>query len=887
MKAPSFPSRFVLGVLLAACASGGAPRTGDPAPTSATAGATAPELRLDGNVVPIEYALELTLDPDKPDFRGRISIPVEIKQPTRLIWLHGKRLQVTAASVAAGKEQTATAHTSGEFLSLALPQPVGPGRAELRIEYVAQMPTTDQEGIFRQVENGRFYIFSQFEATGARLAFPCFDEPSYKVPWQVTLHVPEGLAALTNTAEERQSTAGNVRTIVFGRTKPLPSYLIAFAVGPFDLVDLGRAGRNKVPMRIAVPRGRATEARYAKKVTGQLLEALERYFGIPYPYDKLDSVALISFPGAMENAGMITYGARILLAKPNEETPAFQKLYAEIAAHELAHHWFGDLVTMAWWDDIWLNESFATFMADRVVDDWQKSWGVAVNRVRRAQNAFDADGLISARKVHNPIRQHNDILGAFDSISYAKGGSLLDMFEGWLGRETFAKAIHRYLQTHAYGNATSRDFIAAVAAGSRPEVASAFETFIEQGGIPLVNVALECPVGRPPQLALSQERFLPVGSKGSTEQTWAIPMCVAFPARGQTVRQCVLFSQKAARFPLEATSCPAWIDANAGGRGYYRINYAGDLGTQLLAEGDLDAAGRVSALFNVAAMVDAGRLPMGQLLGLIPTVAKEKEPEILGVAVDLGHQIEPYVSESLRTQYARFLAESFAPPARALGWKPRAGESVQASILRPKLLALAALHGEDPALVARARSLAADFLRKPDSLDPQLATVVLATAAESDAQLYEKLEAELGKTSDKNRRAALLAGQVMSRGPGQRDRTLNKLGSGGLTIEEMIPMLQTAMGDPTTREPLYDYVARNYEQVTATLSPLVRPFLASLAGAFCDEAHRRHADTVLRAKLQNVPGGIKKVNEAIERIDLCMARRARFEKEVSAFLEKR
>jgi cytosol alanyl aminopeptidase len=867
----------LLSILLAACAS-------RPAQPVATPGeATAPALRLDGSVVPTEYALDLALDPAKADFRGQVSIAVEVKRPTRVIWLHGKRLQVTAATVVAGKELTATANASGEFLSLTLPEAIAPGRARIRLEYVGQMPTTDQEGVFRQTEGGKTYIYTQFEATGARLAFPCFDEPSYKVPWQITLHVPDTMVALGNTLPERETASGAGRTVVFGKTKPLPSYLIALAVGPFDLVDLGRGGRNHIPMRIAVPSGRAAEARYAGRVTGQLLEALERYFDIPYPYDKLDTVAMVSFPGAMENAGMVTYGARILLAKPSEETPAFEKLYADVAAHELAHQWFGDLVTMAWWDDIWLNESFATFMADRVIDDWQKSWGVAVDRVKRAQQAFAADSLITARKVHNPIQQHNDILGAFDSITYQKGGSLLDMFEGWMGRSTFQGAIHGYLARHAFGNATSRDFIATLAAQSGPGVGAAFAGFIEQGGIPLVSVALDCPAGGAAQLVLGQQRFLPVGSKGSAEQTWSIPMCVAFPGG----RQCFLFSDRNARVALETRSCPRWVDANTGGRGYYRLFYAGNLGNRLLAEAPLDTAGRASTLFNFAAMVDAGRVPMSQLLSIIPGVARDKEPDILDVAIDLGIQIEPFVSESGRRHYARFLAESFAPPARALGWKPRPGESLQTSRLRPRLLAVAALQGNDPALIAGARPLAADFLRKPDTLDPRLATVVLATAAEADPQLFEKLEAAFAKTADQNVRSALLAGLVMSRGPGQRDRTLARLSTGSLTIEEMIPMLTTAMRDPVTRGPSYDYVSQNYERVTATLSPLVRPALVEIATAFCDETHRKHVDTVLRDKVKDLPGGSKQIDEVLERIDLCITRRARFGKDVADFLEKR
>jgi cytosol alanyl aminopeptidase len=875
--------------LLAGCAGVPSRAATHPPAVDSPADGEAPALRLDGSVVPREYQLDLTLDPDRPDFRGRVTIPVQVQRPIRTIWLHGKNLQITKATVTAGKETPAAVRLAGELVALTLPEAIGAGSAQIQMEYVGQLPTTEQEGLFRQSEDGRTYVFSQFEATGARLAFPCFDEPSYKVPWQVTVHVPDGLVALSNTLPDRESIAGGVRTVAFARTRPLPSYLVALAVGPFDLVDLGRAGRNRIPLRIAVPKGRAAEARYARQVTGQLLDAVERYFDIPYPYEKLDSVAMLSFPGAMENAGLITYGAKLLLAKPSEETPAFKMLYASVAAHEIAHHWFGDLVTMAWWDDIWLNESFATFVADRVVDDWQKSWGVAVSRVERAQEAFKADSLMTARKVHNPIRQHNDILGAFDSISYAKGGSLLDMFEGWMGRGGFQKAIHRYLRRHAFGNATSQDFIDALAAESRPEVAAAFAGFIDQGGIPLVNVALECPAGQPPQLALSQERFLPVGSRGSAAQTWSIPMCVGLPgaAGGDPGRQCFLFSGQQARVPLESPGCPAWIDANAGGGGYYRVAYQGDLGRKLLERGTLDAAGRVSALFNLAAMVEAGRVPMSELLAVVPAVARNKEPEILGVAIDLSTRIEPFVSEAGRARYQRFLADSFSPPARALGWKARPGESVQASKLRPRLLGLAALQADDATLVAGARALAERFLRRPETLDPQLAPVVLAAAAEADPGLFEQLETALARSTDRNVRSALLAGLVMSRGPGQRERTLARLAGGGLTIEEMVPMITLAMGDPATRGPLYDYVARNYERVTAPLSPLIRPGLAEIAAVFCDKAHREHANTVLRDKVKDMPGGKKTIDEVVERIDLCIAHRARFGREVDAFLEKR
>lgn len=882
---------LVSSIALVACGSreaGPEPVAPAPKPAPVATAPTPPALRLDDSVVPREYALDLTLDPGKADFRGAINISVEVARPTRLIWLHGKRMTVGAATVSAGgKELTATATPSGEFLGLALPEPVGPGAATIHIEYTGQAPTADTEGLFRQTDGGHTYLYSQFEPTGARLAFPCFDEPSFKVPWQVTLHVPKGMVALSNTAVASESTEGDVQTVVFGKTRPLPSYLVALAVGPFDLIDLGRAGRNKIPMRIAVLKGRAAEARYAKKVTGEIVAGLENYFDVPFPYEKLDSVAVPTFLGAMENPGLITYSSPIILASPNEETPQFEQGYAETAAHEIAHHWFGDQVTMAWWDDIWLNESFASFMADRVVDDWQKSWGIAVGRVKDLQRAFNADGLISARKVHNPIAEHNDIAGAFDAISYQKGGALLDMFEAWMGRPSFQRAIHAYLVAHAWGNATSKDFIAALAAESRPEVAAAFESFIEQGGIPLVSLDLACTSGKP-ELVLGQERFLPIGSKGSADQTWSVPMCVGFPRGAKSAVQCFLFTGKSQRVPLDSPTCPAWVDGNAGGHGYYRVAYARDLGQQVLDHGKLDTAGRTSALFNVKAMVDSGHAPMSQLLEVIPSVARDRDPEIVGVALSLVEDIEPLVDAALVPSYRRFLTRSFARSALAVGWKPRRGESSQTSKLRPSLLNSAGLIGQEPKVVAGARALARRYLAHPAGFDPTLGGLALATSmrAGGDPGLFDRLESAFEKSSDHHVRAALLAGMVMSRDPAQRERTLARTRGDELTLEERFTVLFVAMSDPAERDPVWDYVTKNLDPIAAGLPFLVRPGIIQFGGFFCDAEHRKVVDTVFRAKFERLPGGAKQLKQSLERMDLCIARRAKHGADVAAFLGK-
>jgi alanyl aminopeptidase len=882
-----------------------------PAPPPAPA---LPAFRLDRSVLPSQYALELTLDPTQEEFTGTITIDAELTRATQDLRLHGKQLTIDRATITpvvqgafvagpATGAQTATVTSDGDFLHLATARAMGPGRVTIRVDFRGRAPVSlsEQEGLFRQTDGGETYLYSQFEAIGARRAFPCFDEPSFKVPWQLTLHVPKGMVALSNTPIAREEDDGALHTVVFARTRPLPSYLVALAVGRFDVVDLGTAGVNHTPMRLAVPRGRAGETGYAKKVSGELLAGLERYLGMPYPYDKLDSVAIPTFLGAMENPGMITYAAKIILARPDEESITFQQGYASIAAHELAHQWFGDLVTMSWWDDIWLNESFADFMADRVVDDWQPRWGVRLHRLQEAQGAYAADSLISARKIHNPIRAEDDIVGAFDSISYAKGGAVLAMFEAFVGRDVFRKTLHDYLSAHAWGNATSQDFIDALAAGSRPEISTSFASFLDQGGIPMVTLDLACS-GDQAELVLAQERFLPIGSQGSADQTWSIPMCVARPgaaagaggaapgAGGAAAlrEQCFVFAGKSARVPLDGAGCPAWVDGNPGGRGYYRVRYAGERGRELLASTAIDSVSRAAALFNLRAMVDGGQVPMSELLAALPAVAADRNPEILDVALELALGIDPYVADADRAAYVAFLGDSFRAAARAAGWKPHRDESATLAALRPRLLAAAALVAQDPALIAQARKLAAAYVRKPSSMDPELAAVALAAATHAgDGALARKLDGAFAKTRDHNLRAALLAGMVMAKDPAVRAKALARMATGELTLEELFTLIFTASADPASRAETYAFISGHVDEVLAALPFLIRPAIVRVSGFFCDEQHRAELDTLFRPKVEGLPGGAKELAEASEHLDVCIAKRNAVAADVAGFLRKR
>ena len=385
--------------------------------------------------------------------------------------------------------------------------------------------------------------------------------------------MPRGVVALSNTRIESQNTSDDGYTTVrFAETRPLPSYLVAFAVGPWEFVDLGQVGARPTPTRIVVPRGRRADTEFVARAYPELFTRVESWFGIPYPFDKLDHITIpITVNFAMENAGLITYGAPNFLAKPGAATPRFRRIAANIGTHEVAHQWFGDLVTMVWWDDLWLNEAFATWIADKIVNQWRPDYDRGAARIDARADAIDADMLVSARQIREPIVTRGDIFNAFDQITYQKGATVIGMFEGWIGEESFRSGVRSYIEARRDGSATSEDFLGSLSQASRLPVAPAFNTFLNQNGVPQVEVRLQCGA-RGAQLALTQHRLELIGATKAAAQQWQIPVCARYGSGASTREACKLMTDTTATIPL-AGGCPAFAFANAGGRGYYVPDY--------------------------------------------------------------------------------------------------------------------------------------------------------------------------------------------------------------------------------------------------------------------------------------------------------------------------
>ena len=857
-----------------------------------------PKLRL-GEVQqakPTSYSVDLTLDPDKDTFRGSIDIRVNIERPTQTLWLNATNIAVEKATLKrSGETQAAIVVPGGDnFLGLKFSGPVASGTVEVRVVYTGKVLTRDQSGIFRTEDQGNRYLLTQFEQIAARRAFPCFDEPSYKVPWQVTLHVPAGDKAVSNTPVLSEKIEGATKTFVFQETRPLPSYLVAFGVGPFEFVDAGVAGRNHVPVRIVTAKGRAEEAQYAAEVTATILTRLEDYFGIPYPYAKADQVAIpISAGFAMENAGMVTYGQTIILAKPQNDTERRKRTYASVAAHELAHQWFGDLVTTAWWNDIWLNEAFATWMSSKLIAEWKPEWKTRAEDVDDKLYAESRDSLLTARKIRQNIESNDDIENAFDGITYQKGAAVIGMFENWVGAAAFRKGVHSYMERYAFRTATTADFLDSVSTATRKNLAPAFSTFLDQSGVPVVSVSLDCKRRRP-VLHLGQQRYIPLGSKSTERQIWSIPVCMRYGTDSSSRTSCEVMTKPAMDVPLEGNSCPAWVQANDKAVGYYQADYVGAL-LGKLTEGDvaarLSAPERVDLIGNAQALTESGKMALTDALALVPVFHADPERHVVEQALQLAVGPSNHlVRNDLEDKYAKFIRANFAERARETGWAAKAGESDEARLLRPRLLPAVATFGRDEELAKQANELASEWLATREGIDPGMVRAVLATAAYSgDAKLAQRF-VDVWPKLDPQQQDALLHAMAGFRDPQAIRLMLEAVLGGKLPVTPAANLfLYAGMDAESTRKVRFDFLKEHFDQILQLLGDSTfsgRSRLPNTGLGFCDSESKKELQDYFEPRLKQLVGAPRVLAHVLEGIDQCMAIKAEQEPSVTAFLEK-
>lgn len=646
--------------------------------------------RLNAIVVPTFQQLSFDINPEETEYRGETTIALSLREPVSEFRLHAKDMQIDHLQISHGDRVIPTDFQFGEhgLLTIVSTETLPAGDYELLIEFTNDF-NTNGVGINRTEQEGRYYVFSQFEAIDARQAFPCFDEPAYKIPWQLTMTVPEHVMAITNTPASVTTVDEGRATTVFETTPPLPSYLIAVAVGPFEAVPI--PGMS-VPGRVITPHGKAALAAAAVKTTPPLLASLEEYFGQPYPFAKLDLIATNqAFSGAMEHPGAITYSDFFLLL---DETASRRQMstLVRITAHELAHQWFGNLVTMSWWNDLWLNESFADWMGDKTVEAVYPEYGGALSELRTTFRIMDSDARPSTKAIrHNFTATDNFSDGIF--LSYYKGKSVISMFEKAIGPAAFREGVVQYLERFSRGNASAAEFWAMPDLGADFDLAAAFVSFIDQPGIPLVSVEA---VGDG-QYAFTQSRFTTGNIADVGQQLWTIPVTYKYRVGEEILRGELLLDSESEMVRIE--DAVEWILPNAEQQGYFRWEIPSDMFSSLAADASarLSVRERMGLPTNLWALLSTGKIGGEAFVAALQSLSVDTDPSVLAANIDQLHSIwDTFISPDLRRPFARYVQTLLKPALGRIGAHAIEGESAEQESLRTHVLGWLADEGADP-----------------------------------------------------------------------------------------------------------------------------------------------------------------------------------------------
>lgn len=704
----------------------------------------APTGRLSDASIPVAARLRIEVDPKSEQFKGTIAIEIEVGQPLRTLWLHQKNLKISSASYETSGIQYSLAEQSSsgpkELLGLAVAStaPSMPaGRGILHIQFSGKLG--ELQGLFHQKSKGRWYAYTDFEATDARAAFPCYDDPRFKIPWDIELVVPNGQLAFANTRElSRSNWPGAKRQLFrFATTPKLPSYLVAFAAGPFDYIE---SQASDIPLRVIAPQGQAEAGRFVLDNTDQWLRYLEEYLGMQMPFDKLDFIAVPRFGGAMENPGLVTFTAGILLTGDNPSLEAKRRA-AGVTMHELAHLWFGDSLTPHYWNDLWLNEAFATWLSDKAMANWQPEKAREVLRIADKSAAFPIDHGLEGRRVREPIDSPSDIDSAFDAITYRKGGALLTMLEAWIGEATMQESVRNYLREYTGSSVRAQDLLRSVEATTKNlQVRPYFESFLNQRGIPLVSAELNC--GNEITLTVKQSRYLALGTalNAKHQQLWHLPLCVRYPSESGTQRSCTLLSEQESTLNLDTKTCPAWIHPNDHESGYYHYRLSPPAFKALEKHGNLDPREVQGYMHSVVANLRSGSISVDEAMPLLATLSDEQALDIQSELLPLLYEVfQSFKSPDKASEFAALMRTWYRPMLVKLGPLPSPNDSNNQTLLRVELLQFLATVGQDQVLKDQVRRELNGWLNNQIPVHPALLHAWLLVAAiDGDAALMEE-----------------------------------------------------------------------------------------------------------------------------------------------------
>ena len=830
--------------------------------------------RLKRDVRPSEVDVHVEVDPAEGDgFEGEVKHRLTLDRRRRSIELHADDLRVSKARLEAGGRKVRgriEKHPRRETIEVHFDEPVPAGEATLRLAFKARL-RSDLRGLYAAREGDRRYAFTQLEATDARRFFPCFDEPAFKARFKLSVTTGRANAVISNEkieAEDRVS--GGRKTVHFARTPLLSTYLLALAVG--DLVPSAPVRCGKTEIRTWHVPGKEGLTRFGLECAKQTLARLERYFDLPYPYSKLDLVAAPDFEaGAMENAGAVFFRETLLLSDLSTITFDEKKRVAEVICHELAHMWYGDLVTMAWWDDLWLNEAFATWMAFHVVDDWQPDWHMWSDFQHYKTMAFGLDALKDTHPVYTRVRSPEEATENFDAITYEKGASVVRMIERYLGPEVFRDGVRRYIRRHAEGNTVAADLWNALSEASGQDVEPVVRAWIERSGFPLVKLKRS---GR--TLRYRQERFYATGKpEHARDAAWPIPFVarVAGPRSTRTVRS--VLAKRSGTLDVGGRGTPRFVYGNAEESGFFRpLHEPAELRAIAARLPALESAERLGLIGHQWAIVRAGEARVETFLDLALAFGDEADPDVLaalpaGLASCAESVTRTLGADAGRALRARVEA-AFAPAFHELGWKAKRGESDRVRMRRAGLLALVGRVAESPEILDAARGHCDAYLTNRSSLEPNLAGDVVALAARNgDADLYERFLAESKRATTPQEERRLLFATTSFRDRALIERTLAMSLTDAVGTQDVAMVLGRLLANPAAAEPTWAFLKARWKTLQKRLPPMLVTRPIEALPALGTRAWRRDVAKFFREN--PVATGQRTVRQALERFDIAIA----------------
>ncbi|MCT2557676.1 M1 family metallopeptidase [Tsuneonella sp. YG55] len=859
-----------------------------PAESQAVALADVPRGLLSDAAIPTAYRIDTSFDPARDGFSGRTEIDVELAAPSRFIDLHGRNLDmlsVVARPAGGGADRwTGTWHQIDDsgVARIGFPEDLPAGRLTLEFAYTGRYQN-NASGLFHVKVGDEWYGWSQFQSTDARAAFPSFDQPSFKVPFTVTIRTPAGQVAVSNAPEVSSTLEDGWQVHRFAPTLPLPTYLVAMMAGPFvtaeSVVPPTPERAQPLPLRIVTTRPNAGTMHFALENSKPIVALLENYFGQAFPYPKLDQITSPVMPGAMENAGADLYADGILILD-EDAAVSRKKLFGMVVAHELAHQWFGDLVTPRWWDDIWLNESFANWMGYEIGGRWRPDLKIGEGALAEGFEAMSTDELAAGRPIHQPIATNDQVDSAFDTITYGKGGHVVAMVAGFVGPDAFRQGVRAYMGAHRYGTATSEDFFAAMASAAKDDrLTQAMQSFTDQQGVPLITVS-----GGDGSYSIRQSRYAPLGAE-PTDTRWGVPVCM----RRSEERACTLLADAAGAFAL-AGSGP--LMPNAGGTGYYRFELPGAEWDALIAQADtLEAAEALALEDSLDASFRAGRASPSKLIALAERLAANPDSYAAGAATDSLARLyrAGFLDDAAEAAYLKWAAGLVRKDYEALGFDPKAG----------------AYAGADPEETQRRqRAVAGVAMARDPALEKTLVAAVGAylggeTAALDPAFFGTAMKAYLAKTGIAGART-LASAALASEDPVFRPAALSAIGRSGdpevarwilagiedgrLRVSEQLSLRLAVVLTGKTRDLGYDWMRGNLAALIDGKSGIFNlRGIPMVLRDYCSVSKANEIAELFRGNLAGTPAALE-LERTIEQVRNCGTLKAARAQEVNAAL---